>query len=345
MMVHLYPQRTFLAVRMAALSLSVVALLSLCPIRTLAFAPPAPTWVRTHRHATATAASSTRLFQLSSAEQKHAREVFSLIDLDNSNTIEPNELLELLCMLDMDATADDAQALFKYLDTTGSGEVTLDDFLPWYSEAAATSKQIASSFQNVLIGRRTVDEFDKTPVSDDVLRNAVQCAIAAPNRSGTEPWRFIQIGPETVHKLVQLRDQLGSSAAISNMESDIPASTVTDCLNLDYDNAVDWTTIPGWCVVTTKLTPENAQVEQEDFKSTCCAVQNFLLSMWSEGIGTKWTSGPVQRTKEFAELCRVDTEKERVAGCIWYGFPKGGLVNADPKRRKRGVDDVLSSIP
>jgi hypothetical protein len=138
---------------------------------------------------------------------------------------------------------------------------------------------------------------------------------------------------------VQLRDQLGTSATISNMESDILLSTV------ECHDAVDWTTIPGWCVVTTKLTPDDAQVEQEDFKSTCCAVENFLLSMWSEGIGTKWTSGPVQRTKEFAQLCHVDTEKERVAGCIWYGFPKGGLVNADPKRRKKSVDDVLSSIP
>jgi nitroreductase len=331
----------FSAMLMAALSLSTVALLSF-PTSTFAFAPTAPTWMRHHSHgATATTAPrSTQLFMnMLTAEQRHAREVFSLIDLDNSNTIEPNELLELLCMLDMDATQDDAQALFKYLDTTMSGEITLDDFLPWYSEAAATSKEVASSFQNVLIGRRTVDQFDKTPVSDDVLRNAVQCAIAAPNRSGSEPWRFIQIGPETVGKLVQLRDQLGSSAQISNMESDSPLTADA------ADNAVDWTLIPGWVVVTTKITPEDAQVEQEDFKSTCCAVQNFLLSMWSEGIGTKWTSGPVQRTAEFAELCRVDTDKERVAGCIWYGFPKGGLVNADPKRRKKSVDDVLSSIP
>lgn len=344
----------------AALSLSsAAALLSSFPIRTVAFAPPiAPTTVRQHRHAAASAQLYTQKqsFQTAlsmsntlSAEQRHAREVFSLIDLDNSNTIEPNELLELLCMLDMDATEDDANALFKYLDTTASGEITLDDFLPWYSEAAATSKQVASSFQNVLIGRRTVDQFDKTPVSDDVLRNAVLCAIAAPNRSGTEPWRFIQIGPETVHKFVQLRDELGAAGQMSNMESNSATSSPCGTVDADADDAdraaVDWESIPGWVVVTTKITPEDAQVEQEDFKSTCCAVQNFLLSMWSEGIGTKWTSGPVQRTKEFAELCRVDTDKERVAGCIWYGFPKGGLVNADPKRRKKSVDDVLSSIP
>lgn len=81
---------------------------------------------------------------------------------------------------------------------------------------------------------------------------------------------------------------------------------------------------------------------------SCVSSLPFLvsqLSLWSEGVGSKWTSGPVQRTPEFAEICGVDLEKERVAGVIWYGFASGGLVNADPKRRKKGVDDVLSSLP
>jgi len=67
--------------------------------------------------------------------------------------------------------------------------------------------------------------------------------------------------------------------------------------------------------------------------------------LWSDGIGSKWTSGPVQRTKEFAEICGVDTNIEKVVGVIWYGFAQGGLVSADPKRRKKGVDEVLSNLP
>jgi hypothetical protein len=70
-----------------------------------------------------------------------------------------------------------------------------------------------------------------------------------------------------------------------------------------------------------------------------------MLSMWSENVGTKWTSGPVQKTQEFADLCGVDLTKERVVGCIWYGFATGGTKYADPKRRKKGVEDVLSSLP
>ena len=74
-------------------------------------------------------------------------------------------------------------------------------------------------------------------------------------------------------------------------------------------------------------------------------MQNFLLSMWSEGIGTKWTDGPIQRTKEFADICGIDLEKEKVAGVIWYGFAKGGLKGAEPKWRRKGVEEVLDILP
>jgi nitroreductase len=262
------------------------------------------------------------------AELEHAREVFAKFDANGSGSITADELGDMLQMLDIQATSEDANALFKYLDGNGDGEIEFDDFLPWYSDAAESAKEVASSFQSLIVGRRTVNQFDQTPVSDDVLRRAIVCAINAPNRSMSEPWRFIKIGPKTVVQFAQLNQRMRMS-----METN------------DAPPILDWTTIPGWCVVTTKLTPDNPAVELDDFKSTSCAVQNFMLSMWSEGIGTKWTSGPVQFTQEFADLCGVDTTKERVAGCIWYGFASGGLVNADPKRRKKGVDDVLSTLP
>eukprot|EP00980_Cylindrotheca_fusiformis_P029998 scaffold24173_cov162-Cylindrotheca_fusiformis.AAC.5 len=254
-----------------------------------------------------------------------AVDVFKKYDSDGSGEICAAELGEMLESLDVDASAEEADALFRYLDSDGNGAISLDEFLPWYTEAAEAAKEVSSSFQALLTGRRTVDYFDQTPVSDDVLRRAIECAIAAPNRSQSEPWRFIQVGPETVGKFAALR------AATMEQENDEAIQS-------------DWTTIPGWCVVTTKLSDDKEQ-ELDDYKSTSCAVQNFMLSMWSEGIGSKWTSGPVQKTQEFADLCGVDTKTEKVVGCIWYGFATGGLKNADPKRRKKGVDDVLTTLP
>lgn len=263
-----------------------------------------------------------------SDQQEHAREVFDKFD-NKEGMICSDELENLLRDLDIEATDEESRALFRYLDENGNGEISFEEFLPWYSDAADAAKEVAASFQSLLIGRRTVEQFDQTPVSEDVLRRAIQCAIAAPNRSMSEPWRFIQVGPKTVAKFAELNAKIRK-----NMETDAGLSSV-----------LDWTTIPGWCVVTNKLTPDDAEVELDDFKSTSCAIQNFMLSMWSEGVGTKWTSGPVQKTQEFADLCGVDTSKEQVVGCIWYGFACGGTKYADPRRRRKSVDDVLSSLP
>jgi len=298
-------------------------------------------------------------FDLSPFE-KHAREVFltyaeqvhSTLDLEADNlssadneisVILKKDLYSMLQSLDIDATQDEAEALFKYLDVDDSGEVTLDEFLPWYAEAIDAAQQVSIGFQNLVKSRRTVHKFDATEVADDVVRRALECAIAAPNRRGTEPWRFIKLGRVTVGKVVELRDELhdknrGDSGDDAKQSSGVDGSFVS------------WTKVPHWIVVTyTKAPPDSGpdgkMQQREDFKSTCCAVQNFLLSMWSEGIGTKWTDGPIQRTEEFANICGIDLEKEKVAGVIWYGFARGGLNQIEAKWRKKGVEEVLDILP
>ena len=285
--------------------------------------------------------------------EKHAREVFltyaeqvsSTIDHDSSNLnsdanksedaqidnsgIKKGDLYSMLQTLDIQATEEESEALFKYLDTDESGLVTLDEFLPWYAEAVDAVQQMGMTFQQLVKSRRTVHRFDATEVDDGVLRRAIECAIAAPNRSGTEPWRFIKLGKQTIAKLVELRGNIEGSGG----------------------SFVSWTRVPHWIVVTyprkkPNSGPDGNMQQREDFKSVCCAVQNFMLSMWSEGIGTKWTDGPIQRTDEFAKLCGVDLEKEKVAGVIWYGFAKGGLSRGvQAKYRKKGVEEVLDILP
>uniref|UniRef100_A0A7S2LKI3 EF-hand domain-containing protein n=1 Tax=Skeletonema marinoi TaxID=267567 RepID=A0A7S2LKI3_9STRA len=283
--------------------------------------------------------------------EKHAREVFltyadrvsSSIDHDSetlhahanednqleNSGIQLGDLYSMLQTLDITATEEESEALFKYLDEDGSGIVELDEFLPWYAEAVDSVQQMGMTFQQLVKSRRTVNKFDATEVDDGVLRRAIECAIAAPNRSGTEPWRFIKLGKETIAKLVDLRGQIEGSGG----------------------SFVSWTRVPHWIVVTYPRKkpdsgPDGNMQQREDFKSVCCAVQNFMLSMWSEGIGTKWTDGPIQRTEEFAKACGIDLEKEKVAGVIWYGFARGGLNRGvQAKYRKKGVEEVLDILP
>ena len=144
----------------------------------------------------------------------------------------------------------------------------------------------------------------------------------------TEPWRFIHLGDETISKIAAL-----NAAEIAKK----------DPIKGEKKKA-RWEAIPGWCVVTAAKSDGGLQ-EREDFAATCCAIQNFMLSLWAEGVGTKWTTGPITRTVEFAELCGVDPGTEEVAGCIWYGFASGGLESVPLPKRKRSIENVTSTRP
>eukprot|EP00978_Attheya_sp_CCMP212_P009968 scaffold23884_cov58-Attheya_sp.AAC.1 len=266
--------------------------------------------------------------RLYSTETQHAKEVFEMIDEDGSGAICSDEFAEMLRMLDIDATDDDAEVLFRYLDEDGTGEISFEAFSPWYEDAAASTTANAETIQSALLGRSTVHEFDRTQVPDNVVRRAIECAIAAPNFRATEPWRFVQLGPESVSNVARLHaDRMVASPG-----------TKTDAFQ-------EWSKIPGWMVVTTKNSPDNPALDTEDFATTSCAVQNFMLSMWAEGVGTKWLATDMTRSVEFANLCGIDMDKERVIGCIWYGFARGGLSNNVKTPRKRTLDDILSILP
>lgn len=258
----------------------------------------------------------------------HASEVFHLIDTDNSGVICSNELTEVLERLDILASTEEVGALAKYLDVNNDGDICEDDFLTWYKEAASTVAAETTAIRQALLGRRTVNDFDKTPVPDKILMDAIEAAIAAPNHKLTEPWRFITLGKKSIGKIAKL-----NAKAIAKKDPEKAKK-----------KQKRWESIPGWCVVTCQKSDDPIQ-EEEDFAAVSCAIQNFSLSMWADGVGVKWTSGPVTRTKEFAEICDIDTDKEKFVGCLWYGFASGGLgsLPLSPKRKK-SAKSVLTTL-
>ena len=187
----------------------------------LAFVPPKLQQRRAIRHSVPSfrlhVAAEEEELTVALSTEIHALEVFdkssSESSYDDGSLIlsSSSQLHQILCSLDVEATEEEADVLFRYLDEDGDGELDFEDFLPWYLDAAAAATAVAESFQSLLVGRRTIEEFDLTPVSNDVLTRAVQCALAAPNRSCSEPWRFVQIGPKTVAKFAELKAKLSKT--------------------------------------------------------------------------------------------------------------------------------------
>lgn len=177
-----------------------------------------------------------------------------------------------------------------------------------------------------LKSRRTIGDFTDDVVSDDVVTRAVEAARWAPNHKLTEPWKFYWLGGEAIEEISKL------NAALLKADGK-PAKA-----KAKYER---WRSIKGWLVVTSRRSLDNALMEQEDYAATCCAVQNLLLALHSEGVGTKWTTGAVTRTAEVAKVVGYDLNEEAPVGIVWYGVP----AREGKSLRRKQVADILIRVP
>ena len=180
------------------------------------------------------------------------------------------------------------------------------------------------SVTELLRGRRTVHNFQpECPPKGAILR-AVELARWAPNHHKTEPWRFHLLGPETAAKIVDLNAEL---------------VTARKGPEHGEHKRNRWSQVPGWLAVTC-VRSEDEQRQLEDYAACCCAVHNFSLALWSEGIGVKWGTGDVTRDPRFFELLDLSPESHFVVGLFWFGYP------ADiPEQRRKPVEDIFSELP
>jgi len=194
-------------------------------------------------------------------------------------------------------------------------------------------------FRNVqknILTRRTINEFDTILPNDyeQKLNNAIEAAIYAPNHKRSEPWRFYLLGPKAIEEVCKLN-------------ADIVASKKGEAAG--EKKLKRWLQMPGWLVVTCVKSSEEEDgdggssmedpmsLAREDYAAVCCAVQNLCLSLHSQGIGTKWTTGGVNFDDQFGEIVGFSSNEETV-GTIWFGT---ALQQPSPPMKKLALDDVL----
>lgn len=175
----------------------------------------------------------------------------------------------------------------------------------------------------LLRGRRTIELFLQTPVPRDLIRDAIDAAIWAPNHHVTEPWRFYLLGKESIDACIDLvRD-------IVTAKKDAKAGEF---------KAQSWSRKPGWLVVTCQKSNDEL-LQKEDYAACCAATHGVMLYLWKAGVGSKWTTGEITRDRRFFDIVRIG-EDESVVGLIWYGYPK-----VTPDQARRPLREVLVDRP
>ena len=198
--------------------------------------------------------------------------------------------------------------------------------------AAASGDNGVGSLRSLMLSRRTVNAFQ--PQLPDgweaAVEAAVGAAIMAPNHKKTEPWRFHLLGPERIRNICELNAQLVREAGKGDEAADKKLKR--------------WLAMPGWLVVTRVMVDDDDSsmlkpngVAREDYAAVSCAIQNLCLSLHADGLGTKWTSGPVNFDPRFAQAAGLP-DGEQVCGTLWFGTPD---KVPPPPQKRMGVAEVL----
>ena len=157
---------------------------------------------------------------------------------------------------------------------------------------------------------------------------AITAATSAPCHKRTEPWRFHLLGKKSVENVCKLNAKLvaekkGPEAGEKKLQR--------------------WLNMPGWLVVTCVKDDQSSSMDdetglaRENYAACCCAVQNLCLSLHGDGIGTKWTTGPVNFDPDFGDAAGIP-DNEFVVGTIWFGQAK---TIPQPPKKKLSLDDVF----
>lgn len=162
--------------------------------------------------------------------------------------------------------------------------------------------------QDALLGRRTAHGYQPNrPLPEGVLDAALSAAHHAPCHRHTWPWRFAVVGPDTRARLAEV--------AVAAKEAKRPLSEEGRA------GVRAGVTNPSALVVVSQVLAESAEVREEDYAATACAIQNLQLSLHGHGVASKWSTGGVTRHPDTYALLGIDPSRERIVGFVWAGYP------------------------
>ncbi|MAB71913.1 MAG: nitroreductase [Planctomycetaceae bacterium] len=177
-----------------------------------------------------------------------------------------------------------------------------------------------------IIARRTAHNYRNLPVDHRSMERALHAANHAPCHRLTFPWRFIRVGPQGRAATAQL--------AVRIKAEQRPLSEA------DAKKVHDKTMAPPELVVACQTRSEDPFRSREDYAACSCAIQNFFVSLASEGVSGKWSTGGITRDLRMYGLLGLDPGVFEVIGFLW-----AGVAERPPAIARPPLDAVVRAIP
>jgi coenzyme F420-0:L-glutamate ligase/coenzyme F420-1:gamma-L-glutamate ligase len=174
----------------------------------------------------------------------------------------------------------------------------------------------------LLLARRTVRAFEDRAVPAEVLDRALAAAGLAPAPHHTRPWRFVVVSPDTAGRLLdELAEQWRTDLRNDGLDEDAVARRVA---RGDVLRDVPGLLVPCLDTSAAHDYPDSRRAAAEErmfWLSGGAAIQNLLLSLTADGVGSAWVSSTLFAPEVTRRVLALDSHLEPL-GAIAFGYPE-----------------------
>ncbi len=222
----------------------------------------------------------------------------------------------------------------------------------------------AQTFDDVILGRRSVRGFKREAVPKALIREVIELAMRAPSSLNTQPWNFTIVTGEPLDRIRagnternlavvpssrEFRSHGEYAGAHRERQIEI-AKQLFGAMGIerhDQEKRKDWVLrgfrqfdAPVSIVVTYDRSIHGGDIAPFD----CGAVTNALVNAaWSRGLGCVINSQGIMQSPVVREHARI-AEDQVIMICVAMGFPDDSFpANAVVSRRK-SVDETARFV-
>jgi nitroreductase len=211
------------------------------------------------------------------------------------------------------------------------------------------------AMEKLIKGRRSVRQWKKGEVPDELLRKAVELATWAPNGGNYQGWHFIIVkNKEVIVKMADavqsVADRIASWSETTQWQEDVKryqknasyfrnAPVCVGVFISDYQSVMDKVLI-----ARESSDPEARQVltfrrsAPTAIQSAAAAVTTMLLAFQQMGLGAVWLVAPLMAKKEIETLLKVPPTLSLIC-LVAVGYP-----DESPQKDRKPVDQVLEFV-
>ena len=213
----------------------------------------------------------------------------------------------------------------------------------------------AQELDMLIKGRRSIRQWKKEDVPDELLKKAVELATWAPNGGNYQGWRFVVVKKkETIEKMASavqsVADKIASWPEAMPWQEDV---------NRYQKNASFFRNAPvciGVFMGGYQSPMDKVLVARESFdreakeilgfrrsaptaiQSGAAAVTTMLLVFHQMGLGAVWLVSPIQAKREIEAILKAPPNMDLIC-LIAVGYP-----GESPQRERKPVDEMLEFL-